>query len=314
MIDIVVPIFGLALIGYGAGRLGWFNDQNIKGLARFVFDWAVPALLIRTFSNTQIPSTIPWHFLSGFYLPAIGIYLLGIIIGLTLFRSTFKRAVIVGFCASFGNSVMLGIPLILLAFGEAGSVPFFILMSFHGLGYFMLTTILLTQAAVHRKQTGEGEPQEGSYISKLFLSLIKNPIILGLATGIFMNRMGWRLPGPVDQVAEYLQLAVTPCALFVLGASMTQYRIGQQFKQAMIIVFLKNFLFPISVWYLGSRVLALPDLWVAVSVVLAASPTGINTFLFADRFDVGRDLASTTILLSTLTSIVTLSLILSIYA
>ena len=61
VIDVVVPVFGLGLIGYIAARLGFFSENMAQGLARFVFDYAVPLLLIRMFSAASLPSSTSHH-------------------------------------------------------------------------------------------------------------------------------------------------------------------------------------------------------------------------------------------------------------
>ncbi len=302
VINVALPVFGLALLGYFAVRGGWFPDSGIIGLSRYVFDWAVPALLIRTFANAHIPETIPWELLITFYLPAALTYLFGAIVAAKIFGKDFGGAVIAGFASSYGNSVMVGIPLVLLAFGDAGAIPFFILMSFHGLSYFMATTVLITY--------GQSKERERMDIREMLGELFGNPIILGLIIGIVMNRAGWTLPGPIDRIAEYLQLSVIPCALFALGANMTRYQLGGQSVHGLCVVALKNVLFPLTVWVFGSKLMGLPEIWTIVAVVLASTPTGVNVFLFAQRFNVAQDLASTSVLLSTAISIFALSFVL----
>ena len=306
VLNIITPVLGLGLLGYIAAKLGWFSDNSIEGLSRYVFDWAVPALLIRSFINTDLPASFPWQLLAAFYLPAYTIYFFTMWVGIKLFNRDFGGGVMTGFSCSFGNSVLLGIPLIMLSFGDQASVPFFILLSFHGLSYFTLTTVLLTYNDV----SGE----EKASVVKTLKGLYKNPIIIGLVVGVFMNRMHFTLPGPIDKMAEYLQLSVTPCALFALGASLSRHGIVGQVPQTLFVVFMKNLFFPFAVWLLGARVFSLPELWIMVAVILAATPTGINAFLFAERFNTAKALTSTSVFVSTTVSIFSLSLILYLFA
>ena len=61
-----------------AARLGVFSEQMAQGLARFVFDFAIPMLLIRLFANAQMPQQIPAALWVSFYLPLVLSYALGI--------------------------------------------------------------------------------------------------------------------------------------------------------------------------------------------------------------------------------------------
>ena len=68
VVDVIFPIFGLLMVGYITVMLGWFDQTAIRGLTRFVFDFAVPMLLLRTVSTAQLPEDIPWNFLTSYYL------------------------------------------------------------------------------------------------------------------------------------------------------------------------------------------------------------------------------------------------------
>jgi predicted permease len=173
----------------------------------------------------------------------------------------------------------------------------------HGLGYLTVTTGLL-----------EYGRQQGHSWSSLPLAvgrgMATNPIILGLAVGVLMNQTGLTLPGAVDRMLEYMQGAVTPCALFSLGASLTRCRIAGGLAEPVFAITLKNILMPVMVWALAVHVFALPTPWSQAAILLAALPTGVNVYLFAVRYATARDLATTTVFLSTSFSLLSLTVVL----
>jgi malonate transporter len=303
VVNVAAPVFGLGLLGYLATRVGWFSDESAGGLARFVFDFAVPLMLVRVFARAELPEAFPWPLLVGFYGPAVALYGLGMVVSGRLFGRDFTERTMGGFASSFGNSVLLGLPLALLTFDEAGMVPFLLLLSVHGLGYLTLTTTLVEYA---RRQDRP--------LSRLPLSvgrgLVTNPIILGLAGGLLLNLTGLSLPGPLDRTAEYMQEAVTPCALFSLGASLTRCRIAGGVLEPLLLVATKNVLMPLIVWLAAVHVLDLPSPWSRAAILLAALPTGVNVYLFAVRYAAARELATTTVFLSTTFSLVSLPVVL----
>jgi hypothetical protein len=302
VINVTVPVFGLGLLGYLAARLGWFPDEAAGGLARFVFDFAVPVMLLRVFAHAQLPSAFPWPLLVSFYVPAAALYALGMLVSGRVFGRDLPGRTISGFSCSFGNSVLLGLPLALLTFGEAGMVPYFILLSVHGLGYLTLTTVVLEYA---RRQ--DHPP------ARLPLGVVKglltNPIIIGLAAGLLLNRTGLTLPGPVDRMLEYMQLAVTPCSLFSLGASLLHCRIAGRLPEPLFLVAVKNVLMPIIVWLTAVHLLGLPNASSQAAILLAAQPTGVNVYLIAARYAAAKDLATTTASLSTAFSLLSVSVV-----
>ena len=68
------------------------------------------------------------------------------------------------------------------------------------------------------------------------------------------------------------------------------------------------------VWVLARHVIGLDPLWVAVATVNAAMPSGANVYLLAQRYGVYVARSTSTVLLSTAMSIVTLSVVLAIFA
>lgn len=305
VLNVAAPVFALGLLGYLAARLGWFSDEAAGGLGRFVFDFAVPLMLVRVLAHAELPDTVPWPLLASLYGPAAALYVLGMLISGRLFGRDLTGRTISGFSASFGNSVLLGLPLALLTFNDEGMVPFLILLAVHGLGYFTVTTVLLEYA---RRQD---RPLNQLPLA-IARGLLTNPIIMGLVVGVVMNRIGLSVPGPVDRTMEYMQGAVTPCALFSLGASLTRCRIAGGLAEPLLAVTLKNIVMPLIVWSLAVHVLELPVLWSRAAILLAAMPTGVNVYLFAVRYGAARELATTTVFLSTALSLLSVSVTLSL--
>ncbi|MEE9374766.1 MAG: AEC family transporter, partial [Rhizobiaceae bacterium] len=71
---------------------------------------------------------------------------------------------------------------------------------------------------------------------------------------------------------------------------------------------------PAVVYFVGSYVLPLPPLWLKIAVLLAACPTGINAYLFATYFKIAQGLATNTIVLTLIGSLVTIPFWLSLTA
>lgn len=301
IIDIAFPIFGLGMLGYFVSRLGYFPDQATDGLSRFVFEIAVPVMLVRVFSNTQLPENIPWALLGSFYVPIYIIYLIGITVSMRFFRRSFVESVITGLGCAFGNLILLGLPLALRTFGEQAAVPFFIVVSLHGVSFYAITTILL--------ETGRNHGGTGVLV-KILKGMLTNPILIAIVIGLLLNMLDVRLARPLDQLAQYMQQAVAPCALFTLGASLTRYHIAGQIKESVFIIIMKNIIFPLLVWFIAQKLLVLEPLWAMVVILMAAQPTGVTLFIFANRYKVNLPLAATSILLSSVVSMLTITCIL----
>jgi predicted permease len=64
------------------------------------------------------------------------------------------------------------------------------------------------------------------------------------------------------------------------------------------------------VYFTCSQVFSLSPHWTFVAVLLAAQPTGVNAYLFAERYSSALTLATTTVFLSTAFSLLALPVLL----
>ena len=120
------------------------------------------------------------------------------------------------------------------------------------------------------------------------------------------------LPGAVAWLVDLAAAAAAPCALFVLGASLSGMCLGAGWREGLVIVALKLLALPVLVW-LMAKALALSPLDTAVATVTAAMPVGMNPFIFAQRYDVYVAQSASAVVLSNLFSIVTLALVLKLF-
>ncbi len=223
-----------------------------------------------------------------------------------VFARPFDGQVITGFAFSYGNVVLLGLPLVLLTLGDERSVPYFILLSIHALTIITATTVLL-ECSRHR---GSSPLKQ---IINILLGLLKNPILLGIICGITLNSLGLPLTGALDTTVGHMQNAVAACSLFALGTSMTKYRIAGQLSQSISVIVAKNIAFPTCVYFTCTQLFALPAMWTFIAVLMAAQPSGVNAYLFAERYKTARALATTSVFLSTALSLLTIPALLYLY-
>ena len=291
------------LLGYVASRRFGFDEGATRGLSLFVFNFAIPIMLVRTMGRVALPADPEWGLIIAYFVSTFAIFGLGALAAWRPFRRSGAEPAIFGITAAFSNSLILGIPLVLEAFGEAAAVPLFLIIAFHSALLFTLTTI------VAEAGLGAGLPLRNLPVN-VGRALVTNPILWGLAIGLAMNLTSLRLPGAVDRLAAYLSDAALPCALFALGANLSRFRLGGALPSAFLLTGLKNIVHPLMV-VLMAPFLDLSPLATKVAVTVAACPSGVNAYLFAARYNAGTAEATSTILVSTVVSIITLSALLA---
>lgn len=305
-LQIVLPIFGLIGCGYALGRTPLLSEEGIRGINAFVFYIVLPGLLFRTAGRDLPLQELDADILYAFFGAAAAIYLLGIVLGAVLFRLRWDERILMGVSSSFGNTVMLGVPLIVTAFGEAGVVPMALIVAFEGIILLAATTVLLELTR------GGGNLLSGA--GTVLLAVLRNPVIMALAAGMAWNFGGLELPGPVARFIDLLAGAAPACALAALGASLTRFRLAGDLPHAALTTVLKLAVYPLLVWLLAAQVFDLDPTWTAVAVILAAMPTGANAFIMAQRYDIYTARAASGVLISTVVSVLTIGLAVAWFA
>ena len=294
VLAVVTPVFVLILLGYGVGRLGWISEAGAKGLAEFTFQLAIPVMLFRQMATAELPDVTPYALWGAYYGTAAVIWLAATVLTATTLRRPAQDAASISMSATFGNVVMIGMPLALNLYGEAAAAAVAILVSTH-------SPLLWAAAAIHLSLArSEAENSFRAIVTGLWLELSRNMIILAIIAGTLWRMTGLGLDPIADDVILLLGRAGIPCALVSLGLSLVTLRIAGQMPTLTTILILKLAAMPVVAWLVATEIFALPPLAAGVVTIFAAMPTGANAYLFASRNGLAQHSASGSVALGTL--------------
>ena len=289
-------------LGSLAARAAFFRQSEIDGLARFVFHLAIPAMLFHSLATRALPDGTDLSLLLAFYLPTWALFGIVMVISRLIFGFTLTEQGVYALGATFSNTVFVGVPVIYTVLGPEAMLPLFLIISMQAATLFLLVSL----AAGFDSQSGSAGVLAS--LKRAARSIVTDPIVLSLAAGLAFTLLGWTLPLHVARATELLGQAGLPCALFVLGANLQRHRLGGDLPSVLLLSALKNLAHPAAVW-LGLRfVFTIDPLWAQVAVLTAALPSGINTYLLAEKYEVRQELIASNVLLSTLSGIATLAL------
>ncbi len=288
---VVLPVFGLIALGYLARWTKLLRETTGEGLSDFVFVLAVPCLLFRTLATADVPQTQPWGYWIAYFTGLAIVWALAMLIASRIFARKGPELVVSGFAAAQSNTVFVGVPMILKAYGDAGAVPLGLLLAIH----LPVTMTVATLLAEGRSAS------PAMMIRRLFT----HPIIIGIILGMLARPVVGQLPAPFWTLIDLIAGAAVPCALISLGISMRRYGLESGLGLPVALSALKLGLHPLIVYLLATKVFDMPPHWSGVAVLFAACPCGINAYLFAERYRQGVADASSAITLSTLISLFT---------
>jgi predicted permease len=298
----LLPVVLLIAIGFIAARAGWIRAEASKDLSNLVFMVLTPALLFRTMSTVHVEQ-LNFKPVAVYFVAALLLY--G---SLLVWQGVSRRAAVLALAATFSNTVMIGIPLIGLAYGQAGLVTLFTLISVHSLVLLTVATVALEMITAHDEhQQGQGGQRP---MALTVLAAVKNgvihPVPLPIIIGLLFAQTGLVLPEVVDRPLQLLGNAFGPVALVLVGVTLTQVQVGPHLRGALGITLLKNLCLPALMALLGWA-WGMSGVPYAVMVVAASLPMGANVFLFAQRYEVAQELVTAGMAVSTVLGLATIS-------
>lgn len=296
---IVLPIFALIGVGYVAGWSRHLGDRAADGLSEYVFGLAVPVLIFKTLSEAELPEGgQPWGYWIAYFTGAFLVFGIGFMLALKLFRRSHLEAVMQGFASGQANTVFVGVPIILEAFGEAGAVPLFLLIAIH-------LPVMTTAATILAEGAESGVSR--ATLLRLARALARNPILIGIYAGALARLAGYEATGVAGAVVGMVAASSVPCALVSMGLALRRYGFAGDLAASLAISALKLVVHPLAVYGL-TRLLPMPPVWAGVAVVFAAMPCGVNAYLMASHYRAGVASAASAVSLSTLISLFTITI------
>ena len=184
---IVLPVFVLIAIGYLGRRTGLLSNRTGDGLSDFVFTLAVPCLLFRTLARAEIPQIQPWGYWIAYFTGVLVCWTLAMFVASHILGRKGPAVVACGFSAAQSNTVLVGIPVILKAFGDAGAVPLALLLAIH-------LPVTMTAATL----LAEGRQASARQIIG---KLLTHPIIVGILLGSAFRPLAGIAPEPFAEIA-----------------------------------------------------------------------------------------------------------------
>lgn len=296
--EIILPVFGVIGLGYVAASTGLLKEKTAEGVSDYVYTIAIPLLIFRTLSEAKFPDELPWAYWFAYFAGAFASWFLVQIVTAYLMKRRTRESIVYGLSAAQSNIVLVGIPVVLTAFGEAGAVPLFLLVAVN-------LPVMLTTASLLIEGSGAGLSKKA--LLKLARVLATNLVLIGFVLGLLTNMIGLKPAGAVKGVIDLVAASAVPCALFAMGLSLRHYGVMGDFKVSALITAAKLILHPLIAFLIVRYWLNLPPVYAGVAIMFAAMPSGINAYLLAERYRTGVAASAGAVSLSTMLSIVTLA-------
>lgn len=301
IVTLVLPVFGIIGIGYLARAVNLMGDMATDGLATYAYNIAIPCLLFRLMVDSHWPDVLPWGYWLTYFLGAAIVWISAQLAARFWLKRDFETSIVAGFTAGQANTVLVGIPLIIAVYGDAGGAPLVALVSIH-------LPIMMTVAAVLMALADSSDQTLLQSLKTVAIRIATHPIIIALALGVAYNFSGLAVSGPPRVMLDAFAGTASTAALFSLGLAVHQYGIEGDLRATIGLTTLKLAIHPAIIYVLGVYFFDLPPIWLGVAILFASSPCGVNAYLVANRYGTGIRISSSAIALSTTIAVVTCGL------
>ena len=308
--NLVLPIFSVMLCGYLAGRLKILGQESSYALNSFVYYFAMPLLLFKAVAGTDLRSILDLSFILVVLIPQFVVHAAWVLIGVWWFKRPLGELMIEGLAASWANTVYMGFPLALTAFGDA-AIPALVIVAIIQPPIFFIATMVILDYSAGR----DARVSALQALASSLKSFLRNPATIAIVAGGVVSGFSIDLVPAVSRFVEILSPAAAPCALFAIGLFLSMQKISSDLPMVSLLTFIKLILCPLLVWLCAmiaaSWGFVQDPLWIKVALLLAATPTGTMVFVIAQKYRLAQARSSSAILLSSVLSVVTISVLLN---
>lgn len=275
VVPVLAPVLVSVSIGWVWARAGRPYDSAL--ISQLVMGIGAPCLVVSTLGSVSLPESDFWLVGKVYVL----VLALTAVAALLLIRLT-RRSLRVYFPALvFPNVGNMGLPLCMLAFGQAGLAL--------ALAWFMLNSVLhfsVGQTVVSGQRA--------------WVALVSNPIILSVFVAVAMVVGDWQLPVALQNSVELIGGLTIPLMLITLGVSLA--RLGVRHVGDALLFAVARLVIGLLAGWLVCEWLALEGVLRGIVLIQSSMPVAVFNYLFAERYQQGPERVAGMVVVSTLLS------------
>lgn len=314
----VMPIVLLMALGYWLRRRGTFDAPFLKKANSFAFRYCLSTMLFCNMYSLGDLRDIPWGF-ALFALAVLGVFTVAGWLCARIFTADRRRKGVLMQNAFRSNMSIIGLPLATAMAGQEGAVMASAMQAPAIIYFNLMAVIVLTVYA---------EQAEGVNLKKILLSILKNPLIIGLVTG--MACLAARMALPLNAAGEvvfslqrdlpWLYTSLnnlgrigSPLALVVLGGQFDFSAVKGARKELAAGVLCRLVICP-AIGYAAAfaaqaaGILTLTPAVIATMVGMFASPVAVSSAVMAAEMGADDQLANQLVVWTALLSMLTVFL------
>lgn len=301
LINQMIQFSILMSLGYFLYKKNFTDKEFNRRLSRILLNVTLPALILNSvLTQTTRPaaSTVIYVFIIAGIM-----YLLLPLAGLAVsrfFPVDKKQKNIYAFMTAYGNIGFMGFPIIASLYGNTAVLYTAIFNIMFNLSCYTLGTMIMT-----------GSSESGAEMN---IRHLLNPGFIFSLLSIVIYFINPAIPGIITDTAGTIGNITTPLAMLLIGSTLATNNVKEIFSNGFIYLFaaLRQIILPLislAVIHLFIK----NELVMNVTFIMTLMPVANSAVMFANEYGADEKLASKTVFITTLLSIVTIPLGVSLF-
>jgi len=306
ILGITASFFAIIALGAFTKYIGLFDEKSSQIFSNFAFYVALPPMIVTSIIANPIKGLINFDYIIRFEIATLIIFVFSYSVAKFIFKLKNNENSVFALNATYSNYGYIGLPLVLLLFGQKAVLPAALILVFDIAFVLALVAIFSTN---FNNNSGFL-----NFINAL-KSIIKNPVIISCVIGLLLSFYELNLGKFLEETLNILSGAAVPTALFAIGIIIVSKSVEKAYSELIFISFIKLIIHPLLVILLfvfwSTDSLKMLDLmWIQVAIIFSCLPVAATVFPVSQYYKTYVLKTSSAIIVTTIISIVTIPFIL----
>ena len=298
MFVVMMTLFAIVLVGYGAGKLGYLGGDFDRQLSRLVINMTCPALILSSAMTGKLPDR---EYILPLLLISVITYTVLTGIAILLPRYLTKRKDdegAIGFALMFGNVGFMGYPVVASIFGHEAVFYAAVLNVVNTFAVFTIGTILIT---------GKGDVEQKRFEKKVLYS---TPMLACYLTMLIVALRIDNIPEAISQPLTMIGNITVPAALLIIGSSMSNLPLKSLLGNLTVYAtsLFRLAILPIALYYLCT-LLGFSSFVVNINTVVIAMPVATYGTILCLKYGKDTTMITEVTFITTLISMISIPLL-----
>lgn len=297
VLNALFPIFGLLILGSLLKKFELTSESYLKTSDKLVYFIFFPIMLFYKVGGAPEGAGDQLSFVAVTLIALVSMFVLSALVIKLGPVSAFEAGSFSQSCYRFNTYI--GVAVILNSLGEAGIAYFGILIA--------ITIPLVNVFAVATLIWFSGYEGDVRTRGTIFIkALIGNPLILGSLAGAIYARLVGGFPEFIDNTLQLMSMVTLPLALLSIGGALSFKGIKKYLPLSLLGASLKLAIFP-SLGFLFYYLFQIDGVAFKTGMIFFCLPASTTIYVLSSQLNSDTELASASIVVSTLLSFGSLS-------